>query len=141
VQEAIRLGIPVVSLVDTNSDPDPISYVIPGNDDAIRSIKLVTRLLADAILEGQQAYLAGQAEVAAKAAAERKAQEQPEEEIEQKPQEISVLDLLAEPPVDEVEAIIPPTVLKAKVEMEEFKKKAPKAKPEVKEKNKEPAGG
>jgi len=137
VKEAIRLGIPVVSLVDTNSDPDPISYVIPGNDDAIRSIKLVTRLLADAILEGRQSYLAGQAEVAAKAAAERRAQEQPEEEIEEKPQEISVLELLAEPPVDEVEAIIPPNALKTKIEVEESKKKAPKAKPE----DKEPAGG
>ena len=141
VKEAIRLGIPVVSLVDTNSDPDPISYVIPGNDDAIRSIQLVTRLLADAILEGHQSYLVGQAEVAAKAAAERKAQEQPEEETEEKPESISVLELLAEPPVDEVEAIIPPTALKTKVELEEPKKKAPKAKPEVKEKGREPAGG
>ncbi len=141
VEEATRLGIPVVSLVDTNSDPDPISYVIPGNDDAIRSIKLVTGLLADSILEGHQSYLAGQAEIASKAAAERKAQEE-EQEAAEKPKEVPSLDLLAEPPpVDEVEAIIPPTVLKTTVEVEEPKKKAPKAKPAVKKKDKEPAGG
>ena len=140
VKEAIRLGIPVVSLVDTNSDPDPISYVIPGNDDAIRSIKLVTGLLADAILEGHQAYLAGQAEIAAKQAAERKAQE--EEEAGEKPQEVPAVDLLEVPPVDEVEAIIPDAALKTKVEVEESKKKkAPKAKIPIKGPDKEPAGG
>jgi small subunit ribosomal protein S2 len=64
VREANRLGIPVVALVDTNSDPDPIAYPIPGNDDAIRSIKIVTSLLADSILEGHQVYLAGQAAAA-----------------------------------------------------------------------------
>lgn len=54
VREANRLGIPVVGLVDTNCDPDRIDYVIPGNDDAIRSILLITRLMADAVVEGQQ---------------------------------------------------------------------------------------
>ncbi len=53
VREARRLGIPVVALVDTNCDPDEIDYPIPGNDDAIRSIKLITSLLADAVLEGR----------------------------------------------------------------------------------------
>ena len=72
VQEAVRLGIPVVALVDTNSDPDPISYIIPGNDDAIRSIKLISSLLADSILEGHQSYLAGQAEVLERAQAEKR---------------------------------------------------------------------
>ncbi len=52
VKEARRLGIPVVALVDTNSDPDVIDYVIPGNDDAIKSIKLVCAAVADAILQG-----------------------------------------------------------------------------------------
>jgi small subunit ribosomal protein S2 len=55
VREARRLGIPVVALVDTNCDPDEIDYPIPGNDDAIRSIKLITSLLADAVLEGRGA--------------------------------------------------------------------------------------
>jgi len=54
VLEARRLGIPVVAIVDTNCDPDEIDYVIPGNDDAIRSVKLISSKMADAILEGKQ---------------------------------------------------------------------------------------
>ncbi|MBC7963384.1 MAG: 30S ribosomal protein S2 [Steroidobacteraceae bacterium] len=55
VQEANKLGIPVVAVVDTNCDPDPIDYVIPGNDDAIRAIRLLSAKMADAVLEGLQA--------------------------------------------------------------------------------------
>lgn len=51
--EAKKLGIPVVALVDTNCDPDEADYVIPGNDDAIRAVKLFTSLIADAVLEGK----------------------------------------------------------------------------------------
>jgi small subunit ribosomal protein S2 len=54
VREARRLGMPVIALVDTNADPDEAEYVIPGNDDAIRSCSLVTRVLADAIEAGKQ---------------------------------------------------------------------------------------
>ncbi len=54
VREANRLGIPVCAIIDTNSDPDPIDYPIPGNDDAIRSIKVILSKLTDAILEGLQ---------------------------------------------------------------------------------------
>ncbi len=54
VREARRLGMPIVALVDTNCDPDEADYVIPGNDDAIRSCSLVTRVIADAIAEGKQ---------------------------------------------------------------------------------------
>jgi len=54
VREGLRLGIPVVSVVDTNCDPDLIDYVIPGNDDAIRSIRLITSKIADAAIEGAQ---------------------------------------------------------------------------------------
>jgi small subunit ribosomal protein S2 len=54
VREAKRLGLPVIALVDTNCDPDEADYVIPGNDDAIRSCTLIARALADAIAEGQQ---------------------------------------------------------------------------------------
>ena len=53
VKEANRLKIPVVALTDTNCDPDVVDYVIPGNDDAIRSINLITRLITDAIVEGR----------------------------------------------------------------------------------------
>ena len=54
VMEARALGIPVVAIVDTNCDPDEIDYVIPGNDDAIRAVKLIAGKLADAVLEGKQ---------------------------------------------------------------------------------------
>lgn len=54
VAEANRLGIPVVAIVDTNCDPSLVDVVIPGNDDAIRSIKLITKTMADAVLEGRQ---------------------------------------------------------------------------------------
>ncbi len=54
VAEARKLGIPIVAIVDTNCDPDEIDYVIPGNDDAIRAVKLLTGKIADAILEGRQ---------------------------------------------------------------------------------------
>ena len=54
VAEARTLGIPIVAIVDTNCDPDEIDYVIPGNDDAIRAVKLIAGKMADAILEGKQ---------------------------------------------------------------------------------------
>src|SRR5690554_2804679 len=54
VAEAKRLGIPVVSIVDTNCDPDEVDYVIPGNDDAIRAVKLLSSVMADAVLEAKQ---------------------------------------------------------------------------------------
>ena len=54
VAEARALGIPIVGIVDTNCDPDEIDYVIPGNDDAIRAVKLIAGKLADAVLEGRQ---------------------------------------------------------------------------------------
>jgi len=54
VNEANALGIPIIAMVDTNCDPDPIDYIIPANDDAIRAIKLITSKIADAVLEGLQ---------------------------------------------------------------------------------------
>ena len=54
IKEANKLNIPVICLADTNANPDGIDYIIPGNDDAIRSIKLITSKLADAVLEGKQ---------------------------------------------------------------------------------------
>ena len=54
VLEAKKLGIPVVAIVDTNCDPDDADYVIPGNDDAIRAIKLISSVIADAVIEGKQ---------------------------------------------------------------------------------------
>jgi len=54
VKEAQRLGIPIFAIVDTNCDPDEIDVIIPGNDDAIRAVKLITSTMADAIIEARQ---------------------------------------------------------------------------------------
>jgi small subunit ribosomal protein S2 len=62
VKEANKLNIPIVAMVDTNCDPDPIDYIIPANDDAIRAIKLIAGKVADAVLEGQQIRAATMAE-------------------------------------------------------------------------------
>ena len=70
VAEARNLGIPVVAIVDTNCDPDEVDYIIPGNDDAIRAVKLIAGAMADAVIEGRQGEMG---EVAA----------QPEEEAEE----------------------------------------------------------
>jgi len=54
IQEANKIGVPVLAITDTNCDPDKVNYVIPGNDDAIRSIRLITARIADAVIEGTQ---------------------------------------------------------------------------------------
>jgi small subunit ribosomal protein S2 len=83
VKEARKLGIPVVAIVDTNCDPDEVDYVIPGNDDAIRAIRLFSSLMADACLEGlavREEHLreAGQPEAPVQVASEAEAEEKPE---------------------------------------------------------------
>ena len=70
VAEAKKLGIPVVAIVDTNCDPDEIDYVIPGNDDAIRAVKLIAGAMTDAIIGGNQ----GNGEAAAEQAVEEAAE-------------------------------------------------------------------
>jgi small subunit ribosomal protein S2 len=79
VREGRRLGMPIIALVDTNCDPDEAEYVIPGNDDAIRSCSLITRVIADAIAEGKQKV----------SPAEMAAQPEPTEEppVEEAPEE------------------------------------------------------
>lgn len=64
VKEAKRLGVPVVAIVDTNCDPAPIDYPIPANDDALKSVQLITKAIADAVAEGSQRFSAQQAAVA-----------------------------------------------------------------------------
>jgi len=73
VLEATRLGIPVIAIVDTNADPDPIAYPIPGNDDSIRAIKLVSDSLARVVKDGASAWERKAAEETRKAEAERTA--------------------------------------------------------------------
>ena len=72
ISEAHALGIPVVAIVDTNCDPDEVDYPIPGNDDAIRAVKLIAETVANAILEGKQ----GEQFAAEEAAAETEAAEE-----------------------------------------------------------------
>lgn len=86
VKEARLLNIPIVGVVDTNCDPDLVDYVIPGNDDAIRAIKLFASLMADAVIEAKQgvdAVAAAHAEANAEAAEEAKEKETVEEVVEE----------------------------------------------------------
>ena len=75
VLEAKKLGIPVIAIVDTNCDPDDADYVIPGNDDAIRAIKLISSVIADAVIEGKQGETTAEA-------VEEKAEAEAEEDAE-----------------------------------------------------------
>ena len=70
VDEAKKLGIPVVAILDTNADPDDVAYPIPGNDDAIRSVSLLTRVIADAVADGLMARNQGKSETGAEPMAE-----------------------------------------------------------------------
>ena len=74
VQEAHKLGIPIVAIVDTNCDPDEIDYVIPGNDDAIRAVRLIAGAMADAVIEGRQGEQESPAEEVAEEATEAAAE-------------------------------------------------------------------
>lgn len=83
VNEANRLGIPIVGLVDTNCDPDKVDYPVPGNDDAIRSIKLVTQLISDAVLAARKIFMEGKAaEEAKEKEVEAKEEARLEEEVD-----------------------------------------------------------
>jgi len=78
VKEAVRLGIPVVAIVDTNADPEPIDYVIPGNDDSVRGVELILKALVGIIQTAGQEYSARAAEENRKREAERKNREDAE---------------------------------------------------------------
>ncbi len=80
VKEAIRLNIPVFAIVDTNCDPDPIDYVIPANDDAVKTIEIITKQIADAIIEGEAKLKEKKAEESAEKERLRKEKEAKREE-------------------------------------------------------------
>lgn len=86
VHEARKLSIPIIAIVDTNCDPDEVDYVIPGNDDAIRAIKLITSKMADAVVEGKETLAKAAAEEEEKLAAEEKIEQ---EEAEQEEAEVT----------------------------------------------------
>ena len=79
ILEARKLGIPVVGLVDTNCNPEDVDYAIPGNDDAIRAVKLIADVMANAIIEGRQGETFETAEVAQEAIAEESKDVEPEQ--------------------------------------------------------------
>ena len=100
VREGNRLGIPIVSIVDTNCDPDDIDYVIPGNDDAIRAIRLVSSRIADACITGRQRYEEKRQAEADKADAEEA--EAPAYSADMKPGERKVISDGTDGPVVEI---------------------------------------
>jgi len=81
VTEARKLGLPVIAIVDTNCDPDEVDYIIPGNDDAIRAVSLVTRVIADALEEGQTAGWREFAERGSEPEIEREAESIPASQV------------------------------------------------------------
>ncbi len=100
INEVQKLGIPVLAIVDTNCDPDMIDYVIPGNDDAIRSIRLFASKIADAVLEGQQLVGVGELGMIEVPEEMEEAKQAPVELTESDTQQDEVTD---EPPAEEEE--------------------------------------
>jgi small subunit ribosomal protein S2 len=90
VKEANKLGIPVVAIVDTNCDPDGIDYIIPGNDDAIRAIRLISSLMANASLEGRERFAEAQQAATDKEIEEEMAGDDTTSEVEVAVAEVAV---------------------------------------------------
>lgn len=92
VAEARKLGIPIVAIVDTNCDPDEIDVIIPGNDDAIRAVKLITSIIASAVIEGRQGeqLISTPSESEAKAEPEAEAQSETQPESEENADENTI---------------------------------------------------
>jgi small subunit ribosomal protein S2 len=84
IKEAQRLNIPVFAIVDTNCDPDPVNYIVPANDDAVKTIELIVKYMADAVIEGENKAKELKAEEAAETERIKKEKEQEKKEAEQK---------------------------------------------------------
>jgi small subunit ribosomal protein S2 len=112
VKEARRMGVPVVSVVDTNCDPDVVDWIIPGNDDALRAIRLFTTKIADSVAEGRNAYQ--QSQVAEQKSAEDQALVEGVEYVDTsayeqyEKQEGDFVEGTVEAPADAAEATVPP---------------------------------
>lgn len=124
VGEARKLNIPVVAILDTNCDPDEVDYKIPGNDDAIRSVTLLTRVIADAAAEGLIARSAGSGEGKGEKAAGEPLAEWERELLEgekaeaPKPDEAKAEDKADEKPADEAVQAAEPEAAAAPAEAE-----------------------
>ena len=126
VHEARKLNIPIVAMVDTNCDPDIIDYIIPANDDAIRAILLIADTLANAVIEGKQAYMEG-ADIVSPELEEKATQEKPEKIHKEKPKKKEP-EKVEEKKVEPKKVESKKEVTKEKVEIEKPEKKS---KPEV----------
>lgn len=127
VHEAQKLGIPIVAVVDTNCDPDPIDYVIPGNDDAIRAIRLMCERLSDAIVEIRGEQWSPEEETAAallEAGEEETAPVTQEEPVSQEAIEYLQQAPDAEEPVDAAAAELVPAAPRALRDEEDFAEEA-----------------
>jgi small subunit ribosomal protein S2 len=128
IQEATKLGIPVVGIVDTNNSPDGIDYIVPGNDDSMRAIKLYTRMAADAILVGKES-IAGEikAREVAKMPVEEAAAAEAAESVEAVAESAPVEETVADAPEVAAEASVAETApKKAAVKKAATKKAATK---------------
>ena len=112
VKEARRMGVPVVSVVDTNCDPDVVDWIIPGNDDALRAIRLFTTKISDSVIEGRNAYQ--QSQVAEQKSAADQALVEGVEYVDTsayeqyEKQEGDFVEGTVEAPADAAEATVPP---------------------------------
>ena len=125
VREANRLGIPIIALIDTNSDPDLISFPIPGNDDATKAIRIVTNLLTDAVIEGRKRFLSylSQEGVAIKEKKEEEEQQLLLPEEEMKIKEIEEIVETTEPADEEARPIKKGRATKAQEEKTKARRK------------------
>jgi len=150
IDEAKKLRIPIVGILDSNADPDDFHYPIPGNDDAIRSVALLTKLMADAVAEGLierhqkpaaegnvsaveplaewERELLEQSDEAPAAVEEKAVEEKPKEEAEEKPVESVVADKAEKAPAEKAPAKKAPAKKPAAAKAEPAAKKAPAAK-------------
>jgi small subunit ribosomal protein S2 len=102
VKEANKLGIPVIAIVDTNCDPDGIDYIIPGNDDAIRAIRLISSLMANASMEGRERFAEAQ-----QAAADKKIEEEMAGDDTTDQEEVTVAEVAVGEPAVASEVVAP----------------------------------
>jgi small subunit ribosomal protein S2 len=100
ILEARKLNIPIVAIVDTNCDPDEVDYIIPGNDDAIRAVKLIASVIANAVIEANQGEQYDVESAVAVDSGDEESEEAVEEAVEEKAEE-AVVEETVEKPVDE----------------------------------------
>ena len=136
VQEAHRLGIPIIGIIDTNANPNEVDYPIPANDDAIRAVRLLCSVMANAVLEGQKEALESAAKQSAEEEAKQEEAKQEKKEVETKKEEEKNTPV-KKPAVAKKEEEKKAPAKKPAVAKKEEKKKAPEKKPAVAKKETE----